>query len=200
MMRLLTCVLFLLLALATFGQADTTGKKLWQPYRISPRTGAQHVDLSGGGWELSYADAPVKDLKAQRKDAFQTTIPNSIHWSLFKAGKLPHPYAHKNSEQYKWTDEKAWYYRKTFPTPTNASKNSRNADHVFLCFDGIDYFSKIWLNDSLVGVHEGMFGGPTVEISRLLKPGGENELVVEVRAGNWGNKATDWDSSAYCHW
>ncbi|MCY7349217.1 MAG: beta-mannosidase [Cytophagaceae bacterium] len=39
-----------------------------------------------------------------------------------------------------------------------------------------------------MGVNEGMFGGPMVEISRLLKA--ENKLVVEVKAGNWGNKAT----------
>ncbi|MCY7351294.1 MAG: beta-mannosidase, partial [Cytophagaceae bacterium] len=182
-------LLFWAFIVSAFALAQSPETKLWQPYRITERPGAQHVDLSGGGWELSHTDAPVNDLKQPRKDVFQTTVPNSIHWSLFKAGKLPHPYAHKNSELYKWTDEKAWYYRKTFPTPANAGGNL-----VFLCFDGVDYFAKVWVNDSLVGVHEGMFGGPTVEISRLLKPGSPNELVVEVRAGNWGNKATDYES------
>ncbi len=175
-------------------QPDSSARKLWQPYRITPRTGAQHVDLSGSGWELSHTDKPVSDVKLPREEAFQTSIPNSVHWSLFKAGKLPHPYANKNSDQYKWLDEKTWYYRKAFPTPaTAAGKN------VFLCFDGIDYFAKVWVNDSLMGQHEGMFGGPAVEISRLLKSSGQNEVVVEVRAGNWGNrgdgpKATDYES------
>lgn len=164
--------------------------KLWQPYRITPRTAAQHVSLSGDGWELSHTDQPITDLNAPRKDAFQTSIPNSVHWSYFKAGKLPHPYYHKNSDQYKFMDEKAWYYRKSFPTPASA----KPGNYVFLCFDGVDYFSKVWLNGTLVGVHEGMFGGPTVEVSKLLKPSGTNELLVEVRAGNWGNKATDYES------
>ncbi|MBN8825718.1 MULTISPECIES: sugar-binding domain-containing protein [unclassified Spirosoma] len=164
--------------------------KLWQPYRITPRSGTQHVSLSGDGWELSHTDAPITDLKAPRKDAFQTSIPNSVHWSYFKAGKLPHPYYHKNSDQYKFMDEKAWYYRKTFSTPARAKSGS----YVFLCFDGVDYFSKVWLNGTLVGVHEGMFGGPTVDIGKLLKASGQNELLVEVRAGNWGNKATDYES------
>lgn len=164
--------------------------KLWQPYRITPRTGAQHVTLSGDGWELSHTDVPITDPKAPRKDAFQTSIPNSVHWSYFKARKLPHPYYHKNSDQYKFMDEKAWYYRKTFPTPTTATPGN----YVFLCFDGVDYFSKVWLNGALVGVHEGMFGGPMVEIGKLLKPGSQNELLVEVRAGNWGNKAADYES------
>ncbi|GAB2565245.1 glycoside hydrolase family 2 protein [Spirosoma areae] len=178
--------------IATAQQSDTTGKKLWQPYRITPRSGSQHVNLSGSGWQLSHTDKPVSvlsELKTAAKEPFQTSVPNSIHWSLFKAGKLPHPYAHKNSELYKWTDEKVWYYRKSFPTPANAAGNN-----AFLCFDGVDYFAKVWLNDSLVGQHEGMFGGPTVEIGRLLKSGGTNELVVEVRAGNWGNKSTDYES------
>ncbi|WP_420146605.1 glycosyl hydrolase 2 galactose-binding domain-containing protein, partial [Spirosoma sp.] len=113
--------------------------KLWQPYRITPRTGAQHVSLSGDGWELSHTDQPISDLKAPRNDAFQTSIPNSVHWSYFKAGKLPHPYYHKNSDQYKFMDEKAWYYRKSFPTPASAKPGS----YVFLCFDGVDYFSKV---------------------------------------------------------
>ncbi|WP_080055522.1 glycoside hydrolase family 2 protein [Spirosoma aerolatum] len=164
--------------------------KLWQPYRITPRTGAQHVSLSGDGWELSHTNAPITDLKAPRTDPFQTSIPNSVHWSYYKAGKLPHPYYHKNSDQYKFMDEKAWYYRKTFPTPASA----KPGNYVFLCFDGVDYFSKVWLNGTLVGVHEGMFGGPSVEISKLLKSGDKNELLVEVRAGNWGNKATDYES------
>jgi beta-mannosidase len=175
---------------STFRQSD--GPKLWQPYRISPRTGAQHVALSGEGWELSHTDQPITALSelSKRKDPFQTTIPNSVHWSYYKAGKLPHPYYHKNSDQYKFMDEKTWYYRKSFPTPASAQPGS----YVFLCFDGVDYFTKVWLNGTLVGVHEGMFGGPTIEIFKLLKSSGSNELVVEVRAGNWGNKATDYES------
>jgi beta-mannosidase len=168
-----------------FGQTD--GAKLWQPYRISPRIDAQHTALSGEGWELSHTDQPIAALSelANRKDGFQTSVPNSVHWSYYKAGKLPHPYYHKNSDLYKFIDEKVWYYRKSFSTPSSA----KPGHFVFLCFDGVDYFTKVWLNGTLIGVHEGMFGGPTVEISKMLRASGNNELVVEVRAGNWGKKA-----------
>ena len=203
---MITRLLFLLLPLAGWlpvsaqsmtAQPDSSARKLWQPYRITPRTGTQHVDLSGSGWTLSHTDQPVAaigELAQKQKDAFQTSIPNSVHWSLFKAGKLPHPYANLNAKKYFWTDEKVWYYRKTFPTPANIPGNRGDGPTVFLTFDGIDYFAKVWLNDSLVGVHEGMFGGPTVEVSKLLKPQGDNVLTVEVRAGNWGNKGTDIES------
>ncbi len=170
----------------TFAQAVP---KLWQPYRVTERAGSQHLELSGEGWTLGHADQPIKTIGelASLKDVFSTSIPNSVHWSYYKAGKLPHPYYHKNSLQYTWLDEKAWYYRRSFKLPQNATDK-----YVFLCFEGVDYFSKVWVNDSLVGVHEGMFGGPTVEISRFLKA--DNEIVVEVRAGNWGNKATYYES------
>lgn len=187
----LSLISLFLLALG-FGSAqaqpDSTARKLWSPYRITPRTGAQHVDLSGPGWELSHADQPVADIRQPRKDPFLTSVPNSVHWSLHKAGKLPHPYYARNSTQYRWAEEKAWYYKKTVDVPASA-----RGQYVFLCFDGVDYFSKVWVNDSLVGVHEGMFGGPSVEISRLLKFGQKNDVTVEVRAGNWGNRATDYE-------
>ncbi|MFN4146572.1 MAG: glycosyl hydrolase 2 galactose-binding domain-containing protein [Runella sp.] len=166
-----------------------SAQNLWQPYRTTERTDKQHIELSGEGWTLGHTDQPITNLSqlAKLKDVFATTVPNSVHWAYHKAGKLPHPYYHKNSLQYNFMDEKVWYYRRSFKMPTK-----KTDDFVFLCFDGVDYFSKVWVNDSLVGVHEGMFGGPTVEISRFLKP--ENEIVVEVRAGNWGNKATEYEN------
>lgn len=185
MTAMITLALFQ--SLSSFSQRrDST--KLWSPYRISPRVGSQHIDLSGADWELSYADKPVAGLKEPRQGAFQTTIPNSIHWSLYKSGKLPHPYYALNSTKYRWVEEKAWYYKKSVEIPESAQ-----GDHVFLCFDGVDYFAKVWVNDSIVGIHEGMFGGPSIEISRLLKFGRKNDITVEVRAGNWGNKATDYE-------
>lgn len=177
-------IFLLIIVQSTFAQPS---KNLWQPYRITERVGGQHIELSGDGWELSHTDSPIENIKAPRKDAFITSIPNSVHWSYFKAGKLPHPYKNKNSIKYKFMDEKVWYYKKTFKMP---QKNSE--DLAFLCFEGLDYFSKVWVNNTLMGVHEGMFGGPTIEISKFLKE--DNEILIEVRAGNWGNKGTDFES------
>lgn len=187
-----TTVIVALLAMNIHASAQNKPRadSLWKPWYISPRSGAQHVDLSGT-WQLSHADKPVDKLSdvSKTKESFQTEIPNSVHWSLYKAGKLPHPYYNKNSDLYKWTDEKVWYYTKTFDLPSSVT-----GSNVFLCFDGVDYFSKVWVNDSLVGEHEGMFGGPNVEVSRWLKPGAANRIAVELRAGNWGQKADDYES------
>ena len=186
-MSLRSGIFFSLVFAGCFVSIHLQSQNLWQPWYISPRAGTQHIDL-GGSWELSYMDTTIRSLDElkNRKEAFETTIPNSVHWSLYKAGKLPHPYYHKNSEKYRWTDEKAWYYSKTFDVPLQVKDH-----YVFICFDGVDYFSKIWINDTLVGNHEGMFGGPNVEVSSLLKLGEKNSILVELRAGNWGNKSPD---------
>lgn len=156
--------------------------RLWQPYRITPRLDKQQIDLSGT-WELSYMEQPINavDELKDRKDPFDTEVPNSVHWSLFKAGKLPHPYAHLNANQYRWLETKPWYYRKMITLPQDISGKT-----LLLSFDGIDYFARVWLNGSLLGAHEGMFGGPVVDITELVRSDQENELVVEIKAANWG--------------
>ncbi|SEN84515.1 beta-mannosidase [bacterium A37T11] len=176
-------ILFMFTSLTSgFSQHSVDTAHLWQPYRISPRTLNQHIDLAGS-WELSYLDQPLAKLSEldQRLDPFQTTVPNSVHWSMYYAGKLPHPYAHLNSEKYRWLETKVWYYRKSVIIPPSAK-----GKYIYLSFEGIDYFSRVWVNGKLLGDHEGMFGGPVMDISTLVTISGANEIVVEVRAANWG--------------
>ena len=86
-----------------------------------------------------------------------------------------------NAKKYDWVLGKTWYYRKNFTVPGDIKDR-----YVFLCFDGIDYYARIWLNGRDLGRHEGLQGGPMLEVGSLLKTDGPNELVVEVRAANHG--------------
>lgn len=185
MLRLILLFFVFLGPVAAWAQPDAS-PKLPSPYRITPRTGAQHLDVSEN-WTLGYLDQAVGNLSelAGLKDPFMAKTPTTIQMALHQAGKLPHPYYFQNAKQYEWVDKKVWYYRKTVEVPASAA-----GQHVFLCFDGLDYFTRVWLNGQLLGEHEGMFGGPSVEVSKLLKPGGSNEIVVELRSANygqWGN-------------
>ena len=158
---------------------------LWQPYRITPRTGAQHLALDGQ-WQLGWRDTAIVDTA--ELDAvtnwFPAQVPSTVQWALHRAGKCGHPYEHLNSKQYDWVDQKVWYYRHTLTLPPKQSDG-----YAFLCFDGIDYFARIWVNGELLGRHEGMFGGPAIEISPQARFGAANEIIVEVKAGNYGNQA-----------
>lgn len=96
---------------------------------------------------------------------------------------MPNPYEGENSKQYAWTDERIWYFRKKFQIPELKSKVN-----AYLCFDGVSYYSRVWVNGTPIGEHEGMFGGPCCDIREQLRFGGENEIVVEVKSANYGQK------------
>ncbi len=161
--------------------------KLNQPHYIEPREGKAHLDL-GGAWEYGYMDAAVKD-PGNLTLSYHAHIPDSLFWNLYESGVLPHPYQGCNSKEYAWVDEKVWYFRRTFSV-----SGSLRDQTALLCFDGVAYYSKVWLNGMELGEHEGMAGGPMADVSELLRFGEkeENELVVEVRACTYGKKK-GWD-------
>ncbi|MDF2922271.1 MAG: beta-mannosidase [Paenibacillaceae bacterium] len=160
---------------------------LSQPYYIEPRTGERHLDLNGQ-WDYAYTDHPWNPGSEEPAWNLTTQVPNSLFWSLFESGVLPHPYEACNSKQYHWVDEKIWYYRKTF----RLTGELRLGD-AFLCLDGAAYHTRLWLNGQLLGEHEGMFGGPFVEVDSLLNYSGDNTLIVEIKSCNYGKKDS-WDS------
>ena len=94
-----------------------------------------------------------------------------------------------NTKKYAWVPDKVWYFRRHFDVPAAAKE-----DYVFLCFDGTGYYTTIWINGTLVGRHAGLFGGPHVEVGQYLHPGQSNDIVVEVKAGSYGEKNWDMDN------
>ena len=162
--------------------------KLQQPMYIEKRKNSSHIDLNGV-WDYAYLDQITENL-SEIQYSFHTQIPNSAYWSLYESGILPHPYEGSNCTLYRFVDEKVWYYRKKF----KVNQNQKVGD-AFLCFDGVAYYCRVWLNGELLGEHEGMFGGPIVNVADRLQYGAENELVVEVKAVNYGIKETfdEWN-------
>ncbi len=160
---------------------EPDGKALWQPYYVDRRAGAQHLSLNGD-WRLGYRDTAIAtagDLDQEKW--IRADVPTSAQWALYQAGVLPYPYAHLNTRKYAWVPDKVWYFQRQFEVPAQAK-----GDYVFLCFDGAGYYSRIWLNGTLIGRHEGMFGGPHVEVGRWLLFGQPNQITVEIKAGSYG--------------
>ena len=152
---------------------------LVQPYYIDKREGACHISLDGT-WEFCYRDDAVEQTE-ELQFCHETAIPSSAYHSLHKAGILPDPYMGENSKLYHWVDEKVWYYRKTF-----SLDKKEGLAHAYLSFEGVSYYARLWINGTLLGNHEGMFGGPVVDIKEYLRE--ENEIVLEVKACNFGKK------------
>jgi len=134
-------------------------------------------------------DSPVASLsELDGKDFIEVDNPTSVQMAYHKAGKLLAPYVHLNSKLYGSLEQQVHYYTRTFDTPVTEDDAT-----VLLAFDGIDYTSKVWVNGTLMGTHQGMFGGPTIRIDQVLKhDGGKNQLTVEVRSANY--KFPEFDS------
>ncbi len=66
---------------------------------------------------------------------------------------------------------KVWF-RKRFRT--------ESAQGTRLCFQGVDYAARVWLNGKFLGTHTGYFEPFAFDVSPHLKPGTENLVTVEV--------------------
>lgn len=154
---------------------------LCQAYYIEKRNNDDHIDLNGK-WDFCWRDTACDSVDSLTFD-YQCTLPSSVYHSLSASGVLPHPYYGTNSKYYGWVDEKVWYYRKRF----NLDRSSFDGN-AYLCFDGVAYYCRLWVNGTLLGEHEGMFGGPCTDVHSLLNLCGENEIIAEVRSCNFGKK------------
>ncbi len=160
--------------------------KLEHGFYIEPRTSDKaHLSLNGA-WDFCWEDSPVDDIKGL---VFEHTanIPKATYFNLYEAGVLPHPYVGENSHEYRFVDQKIWYYRRKF----EMKKYAKDCN-AYLCFDGVGYFTRLWINGQLVGDHEGLFGGPIADVNQFLDFEHENELIVEIKSCNFGIADEEW--------
>lgn len=128
--------------------------------------------LLDGEWHFTYIDASC-DEPWTLDYPHSAVLPASTYRCVERAGILPDPYFGTNSKLYSWVDKKVWYFARSFIL------DHTNGNDVFLCFDGVGYTCRVWLNGQLLCTHVGMFGGPVLEVSNYIKPG-ENVIHVEV--------------------
>ncbi len=145
---------------------------------IEKRDGENHLSLDGK-WYFADAEEKVCD-PTKLTYALSATLPKSVAWCLYEAGILSHPYLGTNSKKYEYIRNRIWYFKKTFFV-----ESDKRSEMAYLCFDGISYYSRIWLNGVYLGEHEGMFGGPVLEVADILRYGQENELIVEAMPSNY---------------
>ena len=87
-----------------------------------------------------------------------------------EAGAIEDPMYGRNDAAAKALGERNWYYRKTF-------SYGGPGESVRLCFDGVADRCRIYLNGEEIGSHQGMFGGPYLDVTEYVVQG-ENTLVV----------------------
>jgi len=138
-----------------------------------------------GNWML----AEDKDNRPQWESAIKANVPGSIHSDLALAGKIPDPMIGQQDSIAEACSYRRWWMKRTFNYDGSWNK-------PLLHFEGVANRCKVWLNNKLLGEHEGMFGGPDYEVGKYLKKG-ENELIVlldpipQVYQGGWPATANE---------
>ena len=140
----------------------------------APAQSEQNYTLSlDGTWKMT-ASGKVSDLAAGKgwDKAYDATVPGSIYTALTDAGVIEDPYLSDNMKRANKYSEKSWYFLRTF---TYEGKGER----VELAFDGLCNVADVYLNGKKISSHEGMFGGPYIDVTDSIQKG-ENTLVVHL--------------------
>jgi len=124
-----------------------------------------------GKWIMTEGGENSERLNKPWVDEIPAAVPCSVHTALLNAGRIPEPTVGRNQEIAREASYKTWWLKRSFKKP--------NTDRpVRLEFDGIANRCTIWLNGEKISEHEGMFGGPSVDITDLLEY--ENTLTVKL--------------------
>ncbi|MCC8170328.1 MAG: beta-galactosidase [Parabacteroides sp.] len=113
-----------------------------------------------------------------KKGPFPTELLSAVRqWDAsWKPVQLPHTW-NATDMQVKADDFYAGpaYYKKHCFFP-EAIKGKR----VFLRFEGVGAVAEVYVNGTLAGTHKGGYSAFAVEMTSLLKPGAENEIIVKA--------------------
>lgn len=96
--------------------------------------------------------------------------------ALMAHGIIPDPTIRENFRQCNWIGERAWHYSKTF-----SGHFPKNQRHI-LCFNGIAYKARVYLNGSHVASHKNMHRPLKIDVSGNLYSDKGNLLEVVLTA------------------
>lgn len=141
--------------------------------------GARIERTIDGDWSFGYLPAPELDetVAAPGFDDRRWTAVSLPHtWSTFETTRAVHPFIYAPSEKddphwwYGW----GWYRKRFVPGRELAGKK------VFAEFDGVQKYSRIYLNGTLIGEHRGGYTSFSLDLTSHLRLGRENVLAVAV--------------------
>ena len=119
------------------------------------------------------------------------SVPGSVYRDLLREGLITDPYFDCDSLHCEWVSSRWWTYRTAFRVTAEQLEKT-----LLLCFEGIDYAAKIYINGKLLGRHEGMYIPFRAVVNEYLRPEEENVLVcvLEDRKSTRLNSSHDGSS------
>lgn len=148
------------------------------PANIAARPGRYEKTINSE-WTFNYfpTDAADKGFEAATlNDSKWSAVALPHTWSTYETSGDIHPFIMNASEKenpYWWT---GWgWYRKHF-----SIRKEYSGKKVFVEFDGVQKYCKVWLNGRYLGDHKGGYGSFDFDISNLVNFGSDNVLAVAV--------------------
>ncbi len=156
------CYLLLLLSLISCGQDGNHSNN-------------RSVISLNGAWTLTDLDS-LQQYSAQ--------VPGTVHTDLLMNHAIEDPYYGYQEEKLKYLEEKNWRYSRTFELDSDLL----NSPHLELLCKGLDTYSKLYINDALVGQSSNMFRPWKFEIKPFVKIG-KNKIRIEFTSPFKAKKA-----------
>jgi len=100
-------------------------------------------------------------------------VPGCVHTDLLINGLIEHPFFGDNEKKLQWIEKENWEYKAVFEADESLLKHGKTE----LVFEGLDTYTDVYLNDSLLLKADNMFREWAVECRKFLKTG-ENELRI----------------------
>jgi beta-mannosidase len=125
-----------------------------------------------GNWSLFFTDGE-QPPDPQADSGINCVVPGGIHAALVAAGKANISEELGFIEAMQWEGKHKWLF-KDF-----SWAGAEQSESVWLVFQGVDPQCEVYLNEKLIGSHFGMFGGPSIEVTRFLR-NGTNEIQIHI--------------------
>ena len=124
-----------------------------------------------GAWTLRHA----LEGAADESQPIPATVPGNVEIDLMAAGELPDLFVGDNIFRARPLEFHRWTYETTFVAPAEG-----RGCRAELVFHGVDCIATYWLNGQEIGRSENMFIEHVFDVSRVLRFGRANTLVVQI--------------------
>lgn len=137
----------------------------------------QEMNIGGLAWEVKgfWPWVPIKGTSMELgqellgvTEWLPAAVPGGVHYDLYRAGLIAHPYRDLNSLQCEWVENRWWLYRTVVPRP------ERTGARIELVFKGLDYQAAVYAGQTLLGEHKGMYHEAVFDVTALF---GERESL-----------------------
>ena len=122
-------------------------------------------------------DSKWEFKSSEEVDFIPAIVPGTVHLDLINNKKIEDPFYRLNEHDYQWIDKLDWDYQTKFKID-NYNFNYQSIELEFL---GLDTYSDVYLNDTLIYKSSNMFIGKTINVKDVIKKG-ENTLFIKFKS------------------